>query len=193
MVLAGSKSIAAYEPNTGKQIWVVDSPADKFVATVAFADGLICATGTSPVSTIVGINPTGTGNVTKSHVKWFGAKVAAYVPSPLGFGKFFFVVSDSGIATLLEAETGKPLWSERLGSRLHHASPLLVNGLIYCLADDGTTFILSAGDEFEVLGKNALGEECHATPAVSDGQLFIRSAAHLWCIGAKPGGEKKNR
>ena len=84
---------------------------------------------------------------------------------------------------MLEAKTGKRLWSERLGSRLHHASPLLVNDLIYCLADDGTTFVLKAGAEFEVVATNALGEECHATPAVTDGQLFIRSTRHLWCIG----------
>ena len=74
------------------------------------------------------------------------------------------MLSDAGIATLLEAKTGKQIWSERLGSRLHHASPLLVNGLIYCLADDGTMFVLKAGAEFEVVAKNALGEECHATP-----------------------------
>jgi outer membrane protein assembly factor BamB len=185
MVLAGSKSVAAFEPKTGKQLWVVDSNTDKFVATVAYTQGIVCATGTSPANTLVGIDPTGNGNVTKTHVKWSDTKIAAYVPSPLGFDKFFFVLSDTGVATLLEAKTGKKLWSERVGSRLHHASPLLINGLIYCLADEGTTYILSASEEFEVVGKNSLGEECHATPAVSDGQLFIRSTTNLWCIGGK--------
>ncbi len=185
MVLAGSKSVAAFEPTTGKQLWVADSTTDKFVATVAFTEGLIFATGTSPNSTLVAIDPTGTGNVTKSHTKWSDTKTAAYVPSPLAFGKHLFVMSDSGVATLLEAKSGKKLWSERLGSRLHHASPLLINGLIYCIADDGSTFVVKPGDEYELVAKNALGVECHATPAVSDGQLFVRSAAHLWCLGAK--------
>jgi outer membrane protein assembly factor BamB len=191
MVLAGSKSVASFEPATGKQLWVADSATDKFVATVAFTEGLIFATGTSPNSTLVALDPTGTGNVTKTHTKWTDTKVAAYVPSPLAFGKHLFVLSDSGVATLLEAKTGKKLWSERLGSRLHHASPLLVNGLIYCLADDGTTYILQPGTEFEVVEKNGLGEECHATPAVSDGQLFIRSATNLWCVGGKSAGVKR--
>ncbi|WP_162668633.1 PQQ-binding-like beta-propeller repeat protein [Gemmata massiliana] len=185
LVLAGSKSVAAFEPTTGKQLWIADSTTDKFVATVAFTEGLVFATGTSPNNTLVALDPTGTGNVTKSHTRWSDTKVASYVPSPLAFGKHLFVLSDSGIATLLEAKTGKKLWSERLGSRLHHASPLLINDLIYCLADDGTTYILKPDEEYELVTKNALGEECHATPAVSDGQLFIRSATSLWCIGSK--------
>jgi hypothetical protein len=185
MVLAGSKSVAGFDPHTGKQLWVADSPTDKFVASAAFADGLVFATGTSPNNSLAAIDPSGTGNVTKTHVKWFDAKVASYVPSPLAFGDRLFVLTDGGIATLFEAKTGKKVWSERLGARLVHASPLLVNGLIYCLADDGTTFVLKAADEFEVVAKNPLGEECHATPAVSGGQLFVRSAGHLWCVGVK--------
>lgn len=187
LVLAGSKSIAGFDPHTGKQVWVADSPTDKFVASAAHAGGLIFATGTSPNNSLAAIDPTGSGNVTKSHVRWTDAKIASYVPSPLAFGNRLFVLSDSGVATLFEATTGKKVWSERLGARLVHASPLLVNGLIYCLADDGTTFVLKAADEFEVVAKNALKEECHATPAVSGGQLFIRSAGHLWCVGVAKG------
>jgi outer membrane protein assembly factor BamB len=190
MVLAGSKSVAGFEPTTGKQVWVADSATDKFVATVAFTEGLVFATGTSPNSTLVALDPTGNGNVTKTHARWSDTKIAAYVPSPLARGNRLFVLTDSGVATLLEAKTGKKIWSERLGSRLHHASPLLVNDLIYCLADDGTTFLLKWDDEFELVEKNALGEECHATPAVSDGHLFIRSATSLWCIAQKPEGAK---
>ena len=107
------------------------------------------------------------------------------MPSPLGFGKHFFVLSDSGIATLLEAKNGRTVWSERLGGRLYHASPLLINELIYCLADNGQMVVLKSGAEFEEVAKNSLGEECHATPAVSGGQLFIRSTRHMWCIGPK--------
>jgi hypothetical protein len=183
MVLAGSKSITGYDPLTGKQLWVKDSETMKFVATVAFTEGLIFATGTSPVATLVAIDPTGSGNVTGTHVKWSESKAAAYVPSPLAFGKHLFVLSDNGTATFMLAKSGKKLWTERLGSRHHDASPLLVNGLIYCLADDGTMYIVKPGDELEVVSKNTIGEDCHATPAISDGQIFIRAAGNLWCIG----------
>jgi outer membrane protein assembly factor BamB len=183
MVLAGSKSITGFDPSSGKQLWVVDSPTDKFVATVAFADGVVFATGTSPNHTLVGIDPTGSGNVTKTHVLWPDSKGAAYVPSPVAFGKHVFLVSDTGIASLIEAKTGKKVWSERLGSRLHRASPLLINDLLYCLADDGTMFVLKFSGMFSVVARNAIGEECHATPAVSRGRLFVRTTEHLWCIG----------
>jgi outer membrane protein assembly factor BamB len=185
MVLAGSKSVAGFDPITGKQVWVADSQTDKFVATVAFADGVVFATGTSPNRTLVGIRPDGTGNVTESHVLWADTRGASYVPSPVAVGKRVFVLTDAGIGTLLEAKTGKRIWSERLGSRLHHASPLLINDLIHCLADDGRMFVLKSGTEFELVATNAIGEECHATPAVADGQLLIRSTRHVWCIGKR--------
>jgi outer membrane protein assembly factor BamB len=190
LVLAGSKSVCAYEPPTGKLLWKVDSVTDKFVATVAHHGGLVYATGTSPKNTLLAIDPTGTGNVTETHVKWSDTKTATYVPSPLAHDGRLFVLSDAGIATMLDARTGKKLWSERLNGRLFHASPLLVNGLIYATAEDGTTYLLKWGDEFEEVAKNSLAEGCHATPAVSDGQLFFRSAEHLWCVGAAPNVKK---
>ena len=181
LVLAGSKSIAAYEPDTGESIWVADSPTDKFVATAVYADGHIIATGTSPVSTLAAIRPDGRGNVTASHVAWSTARGAAYVPSPVAVGKHVFVQSDDGQATFLAARTGKVVWAERLG-RLHNASPLLVNDRIYSLAEDGTMYILRAAPEFEIVAKNTIGEPCRATPAIADGRLYLRSASHLWCI-----------
>lgn len=184
LVLAGSKSIAAYDPADGKQIWVADSPTDKFVATAVFADGHVIATGTSPVSTLTAIRPDGRGNITKSHVAWNVSRGAAYVPSPVAVGKNVFVQADDGQATLLAARTGKVVWAERLG-RLHNASPLLVNGLIYSLAEDGTMYVVRPSPEFEIVSKNALGEPCRATPAVADGRLYLRAASHLWCV-ARP-------
>lgn len=170
-----------------KVAFTADAKAVVFVATVAYTEGLVFATGTSPVSTLVALDPTGTGNVTASHAKWSDAKTASYVPSPLARGDRLFVLSDTGIATLLEAKTGKKVWSERLGPRLYHASPLLINDLIYCLAEDGTSHVLRWDDEFEVIEKNTLAEGCNATPAVSGGRLFVRSGGHLWCVGRKGG------
>jgi hypothetical protein len=186
MVLAGSKCVTSFDPDSGKPLWVADSPTDKFVATVAYSDGLIFATGTSPKNTLAAIDPTGSGNVTATHVRWSDARTAAYVPSPLARRGRLFVLSDAGIATMLESKTGKVVWSERLGPRLYHASPLLINDLIYCLAEDGTAHVLKWADEFEVVEKNAVAEGCNATPAVSDGRLFVRSAGMVWCFGEKP-------
>ena len=185
IVLAGSKCITAFDPATGELVWTVASPTDKFAATVAYAGGLVIATGTSPVSTITAIRPDGTGDVTESHVAWSASKGAAYVPSPLAVGDAVFVQSDPGPASFLDTKTGKVYWTERLG-RHHHASPLLVNGLVYSLADDGTMFVVKPSPAFKVLARNALGEDCHATPAVVAGRIYVRSIHHLWCIGTAP-------
>lgn len=186
LVLAGSKGVTAFDPATGGRLWWADSPTDKFVATVAYAGGVVAATGTSPAPTFVGIRPDGRGDVTRSHVLWSNPKAACYVPSPLAVGDRFFAVTDAGVATLLDAKTGTTAWSERLG-RHHDASPLLVNGLVYALADDGTTFVVKPGPEFELVAKNPLGEACHATPAVADGALFVRTASRLVRVGGPAG------
>jgi hypothetical protein len=182
MVLTGSKSIASFDPATGRQLWAADSATAKFVAMPAFADGVIFATGTSPNHTVVGIRPEGTGNVTETHVLWTDNRGAAYVPSPVAFGSCVFLVSDAGIATCFEARTGRRLWTERLGS-LHRASPLRIGEHIFCLSAEGIMFVLKASTRFEVVARNRLDGECHATPAVADGRLFLRTTEHLYCIG----------
>jgi outer membrane protein assembly factor BamB len=182
LILAGSKSVASYDPESGKQKWVVESSTDKFVATAIYSDGLVIATGTSPSTNTFAIRPDGEGNVTDTNVVWHNTKLGAYVPSPVDLGKTFFLVTDSGIAHLMESKTGKVIYKERLGTH-HDASPLRIGKHLFCLDDRGTMWILKTGNEFEVVSKNALDEECHATPAVSRGELFVRTTQHLICIG----------
>jgi outer membrane protein assembly factor BamB len=93
-------------------------------------------------------------------------------------------VSDGGLASCFEPKTGKRHWMERLGTH-HTASLVAANGYVYFPADDGTTFVLKASNQFEVVHKNALKEECFASPALSEGQIFIRGVKHLYCIGDK--------
>jgi outer membrane protein assembly factor BamB len=184
MVLSGSKCVAGYDPESGKPLWQVDTPTEKFVAGVACADGVVLATGTSPSQVVLAIRPDGRGNVTRTHVQWQGKRGAAYVPSPVAFGRYFFLVADNGDAHCWEARSGKVAWTARLG-RLHVASPLVAGPYVYALDDEGTMHILKAGDRFEVVARNELGEPCQATPALSQGQIFIRAEAHLYCIGTR--------
>jgi outer membrane protein assembly factor BamB len=123
--------------------------------------------------------------VTDTHVVWHlkEAKITSYVPSPIAAGKYFFVVSDGGIATCLEARTGRKMWSEPLGKH-HSASPVSAEGRLYFLDDDGVMHVLRAGPEFGVLARNDLGEACRASPAISRGRMFLRARHHVYCIGA---------
>jgi outer membrane protein assembly factor BamB len=140
----------------------------------------------------MGLDPDGSGDITdSSHVLWHiphtenGPRGASYVPSPLAYGGYFFVVSDPGYLGCIDAKTGKRLWIERLGSH-HSASGVLAEGLMYWVDDSGTTWVVKASPKFEVLHKNPLGEECYASPAVSRGQILIRALHHLYCIGGRP-------
>jgi outer membrane protein assembly factor BamB len=187
LALSGNKCVAAYEPDTGRLIWLIDGPTEQFVASLVYAEGVLCMTAGFPEYHLMGIRPDGKGNVTRSAVVWHERRGAAYVPSPVACGPYFFVVSDrensdNGKVSCFEAKTGNRRWAERLG-RHFSASPVAAGGNLYFLDDDGTTHVLKAGPEFELVSRNALGEPCRASPAVAHGQLFIRGADHLYCIG----------
>ena len=186
MVLSGSKSVASYDPDTGKQLWVMDGPTEQFVASLVTTDGVLFCTGGFPEHHILGINPDGTGDVTKTHILFHDRKGVSYVPSPIAAGHWFFVVSDDGLASCYEAKTGEVKWRQRLG-RHHSASAVSAGGNLYFTSDAGETFVFKAAPQFELVSKNDLGDECYASPAISRGQVFVRSLHSLWCIGRDNG------
>ena len=186
MVLSGSKCIASYDPDTGKQIWLIDGPTEQFVAGLVMLDNILFMTAGFPTYHLMGIRPDGTGNVTNTHVLWHDTRSADYVPSPVAHDKYFYWVNDNGVAGCVLAKTGERMWTERLGKH-HSASPVEAEGRLYFLADDGVMYVLKSGPKLEIIQRNKLGEECYASPAISNGQMFIRAANNLYCIG-KPAG-----
>ncbi len=184
LVLPGSKCVASYDPETGKQHWIIDGPTEQFAASMVFADGVFFITGGFPQYHVLGIRPDGAGNVTGTHVLWRdeGKDVCSYVPSPIAWGPHFFIASDTGFASCFEAKTGKRLWNEKM-SRHVSASPVAAAGRLYFVDDQGVTTVLKAGPSYEVLARNELGEECYASPALSRGRIYLRSVGHLYCIG----------
>jgi outer membrane protein assembly factor BamB len=182
LILSGSKCVAAYDPDTGKEIWIYDGPTVQMVASQVMAEGVVLVTGGYPEKHLVGIRPDGQGNVTKTHEAWHERKGVAYVPSPIAWGQWFFVVADDGQVNCLEAKTGKYVWTEKLGGH-HSASPVSAEGRLYFLDDAGTTWVLKAGPTYELLAKNELGEACFASPAISKGHVFVRALHNLYCIG----------
>jgi outer membrane protein assembly factor BamB len=192
LVLSGSRCVTSYDADTGKLFWIIDGPTEQYVASLVYQDDTLLLTTGFPEYHLMGINPNGTGNLTgSSFIRWHiphqdnGPKGAAYVPSPLAYQGHFFVVSDVGYLSCLEICTGKRLWMQKLGTH-HHASPVLIDGHLFIPDDQGITWVLRAGDKFEVVASNRLGEEIYASPAVAGGQLFLRSRHHLWCIGQRP-------
>jgi hypothetical protein len=184
MMLSGSKSVASYDPSTGERHWIIDGPTEQFVASLVMNKGLVFVTGGYPDHHVLAIRPDGRGNVTDTHIVWHDTKGVSYVPSPIAVGDYFLIVSDDGIASCLDAATGKRYWMERLGEH-HSASLVSAGGLVYFVSDGGVTRIVRPGPTFELVAENSLGENSYASPAISDGQFFIRGEKHLFCIDAR--------
>jgi outer membrane protein assembly factor BamB len=140
----------------------------------------------------MGIRPNGKGNVTNTHVVWHHrTKDAAYVPSPIVVNGYFIIPDDFGTVTCYQARSGELQWRQKL-ARHYSASTLEANGLVYLFADQGidrgeqgVTTIIKPEPKLEIVAQNTLGEPVYASPAVYDGQLFLRGEEHLYCIGAK--------
>jgi outer membrane protein assembly factor BamB len=183
MVLSGDKCVASYDPNNGKRHWIIDGPTEQFVASIVYNEkaDLLFVTGGYPDHHILAVKPDGEGNVTKSKIVWRTNRGVSYVPSPISVGDYFFVVSDSGVAHCFEAATGRMIWQERMGE--HHASLVAADGLVYFLNDNGLMHVVKAADKYECIAKNDIGEKTFASPAISNGQIFLRGDKHLFCIG----------
>lgn len=184
MVMSGSHHVTSYDPETGKQHWVVQGPTEQFVASMVYDGSKFYLAAGFPTYHVMAIDPRGSGDVTDSHIVWHQTNAKCYVPSPVVVGKYLFVADDHGIANCFHTETGERLWRDRFG-RHFSTSLVAANGLVYFLDDDGRTTVVEPGDEPKVVAVNEIGEECRASPAISQGRIYIRGLKHLYCIGEK--------
>lgn len=185
MVLSGSKRIVSLDPVTGKPHWLIEGPTEQFVASMVFDGEKFYMAAGFPTHHVMSIRPDGTGDVTESHVAWHSTQAKCYVPSPVLVGRYLFVADDRGTANCFDTESGDRIWQDRLGNH-YSASLLAAGGLVYFTADDGITKVVRPGSQLDVVHENPLGEFTFASPAVSEGQLFIRGEQHLFAIGAAP-------
>ncbi len=182
MVLSGSKQVVSLDPNTGKQHWMVQGPTEQFVASMVFDGEKFYLSAGFPDHYVMAIRPDGQGDVTKSHVAWNITDAKCYVPSPVLVNDKLFVADDRGTVNCFETKDGQQLWKDRLGGH-YSASLVTANGLVYCTADDGDVRIIKPDDTLNIVSTNPLGEFTFASPAISQGQIFIRGERHLFAIG----------
>jgi outer membrane protein assembly factor BamB len=185
IVSVGAYRAAAYDPQTGKEIWRV-SYADGFsnVPRPVFGHGLVYIATGFQQPTLIAVRPDGTGDVTKTHVAWTLKRGAPLTPSPILVGDELFVVNDGGIATCLDAKTGATHWVQRLGGE-YSASPVFADGRIYFLSEEGQSTVLAPGKVFERLATSAIDGEILASMAVAGGSIFIRTDSHLYRIAVR--------
>jgi len=183
MVLSGTLCVTSYNPDDGKLIWMMDGPTEQFVASLVYGErsGYLFLTGGFPEHHVMAIKPDGIGNITQTHIAWRTNKGAAYVPSPIVEGDWFLIVSDSGIGHCFEAKTGRIAWEERL--REHHASLVSAQGNVYFTSDSGLLRVVKPGEKYDLVAESDLGEKVFASPAMSEGQIFVRGDKTLFCFG----------
>jgi outer membrane protein assembly factor BamB len=183
LVLSGSGHVASFDPKTGKMIWKVEGPTEQYVASMVYdGERFIMAAG-YPTHHVMAIKHDGIGDVTGSHIAWHVDKyVRCYVPSPVLVGNHLFVADDRGTASCFASQDGTRLWQNRLSGSFN-ASLVATDQAAYFLSGDGVMRIVSPTKEFAVVAENKLSEACDASPAISNGQIYIRGEKHLFRIG----------
>lgn len=182
VVVSGSDETRSYDPLTGKELWRADGPSDVAVAGLSFGEGLVFATAGYPAKTRMAIRVDGSGDVTKTGVAWKTQRQVTYVPSPVYHDKHLYMVADDGLLYCFDAKTGQAKWEERLGGR-HRTSLIYADGKIYATNDKGKTTVFKASPAaFEKVAENDLGEFCYATPAISEGRIYLRTGENLYCL-----------
>jgi outer membrane protein assembly factor BamB len=194
IVVSGGDAVTGHDPATGKELWRVDGLNPQFrgdyriVASPTIVGNLIISPSRN--DPLTAIRTGGRGNVTKSHIAWQFAR-GPDVPTPVSDGELLYVVNETGVVYALDVKTGAVVYGpHRLPNDFYSASPVLADGKIYVTGEsNGVTTVFRAGRQFEILASNTFNEDCApyclSSVAVSEGQLFIRSSAHLWVIGQR--------
>jgi len=198
IVTSGSDRVRSYDL-TGKLLWElkgmssisIPTPFERhgllFISSGYVGDALRPAYAIRPgASGDISLKP---GETTNAFIAWSAPTLAPYNPTPLVYGDYYYTLFDRGFFTCHDARTGKEIYGRQriaVDASGFTTSPWAYNGKIFVMSEDGDTYVIQAGPEFKVLGKNSLGEMTLATPAVSRGSLIIRTASKLYRVGKKP-------
>jgi outer membrane protein assembly factor BamB len=181
LLVSASNALQGLDPESGKVLWWCAAQGD--VSSPAIGGGVVyCDSGRGGPGTAV--DPTGTGDVTKTHRKWQTDKAAGGFASPVIVGENLYRLANNGVLKCWKASSGDVVYSERMDGVSTTASPFVTpEGLIY-FASAGKTFIVEAGPTFKVVAVNDLGENGgQASAAVADGRIFLKGTRHLFCVG----------
>jgi outer membrane protein assembly factor BamB len=193
LVANASNYIRAYDPRTGKELWKLGGSSKITAPTPFLANGLvIVASGRAPERPLFAVRPGARGDLTlakdqagNAGVAWSKTGRGSYMPTPLAYGGILYVLANNGVFDAYEIDTGKEIYRQRLepvGSGFS-ASPVAADGRIYLTSEDGEIIVVAAGREFRKLGSSSMGELVMATPALSDGAMFVRGVSTLFAIG----------
>lgn len=193
LITNASNFIRGYDPSSGQELWRLGGSSKITAPTPVFgSDVIIVASGRAPGRPIFAIRPGASGDITldagadsNSSVVWSKRGRGSYMPTPLIYRGYLYVCANNGVVDCYELATGREVYRERLahGGGGFSASPVAADGKIYLTGEDGDIFVISAGPVFQLLATNPMGELLMATPALSEGRMFVRAQHHLFAVG----------
>jgi outer membrane protein assembly factor BamB len=195
LITNAANYIRGYDPNTGKELWRLGGSSKITAPTPVYAEDLIVvASGRRPERPIFVIRPNARGDVTlpqgktnSDAIAWSMTGRGSYMPTPLVYKGTLYVLANQGLFDAYDLKTGKEIYRQRLdliGSG-YSASPIAADGKIYLSNEDGEISVIAAGEKFSQIATNSMGEMLMATPALSDGVMYVRSSTSLFAIGKK--------
>lgn len=187
LIINSSERVDAYDPRTGAFLWHAGGRNQFPIPSPVFHNGVIYLTRGYRSGPYMAIRPGGRGDISASHVVWEVPTGAPYVSSLVYDAGLIYMVNDVGGVMAIEAETGKRIWQERVEG-IFTASPVVGDGKVYFASETGETIVVRAGRQPAVIARNDVGERLVASPAISNGQLFLRADGALFCIGKPQSG-----
>jgi outer membrane protein assembly factor BamB len=183
MISPGADWVYAYNPATGEELWRASYGKLGFsnVPRPVVGHGMIYLSTCFVSPSMVAVKYDGKGDVSDSHIVWRNDRQAPRLPSPVLIDESLFMVSDQGVATCLDAQTGEEIWAKRLGGNFN-ASPLYADGRIYLCNREGSTFVLAPERKFVLLAENRLDGGFYASPAVVEKSLILRTDQYLYRV-----------
>lgn len=196
LITNGSNFIRGYDPENGAELWRLGGSSKITAPTPVFGEGLIVvASGRAPERPIFAVRPGALGDISvaapgaaNEFVAWSKTQRGPYMPTPLIYRGRLYVLANGGVLDAYDLATGAEIYRQRIphaGSGFS-ASPVAADGRLYLPSEDGDVFVVRAGDTFELLATNSLGEPLMASPAISEGTLYLRAENSLFAIGANP-------
>jgi outer membrane protein assembly factor BamB len=182
IVATGTYGVRGSDAEDGSEMWSVRGLEMQCIPSPVTEGGLVYAVSGRNSFTLAIRLDGKRGNLTTTHVVWKVKAGATYVPSPVCYNGRYYYVEDTGMATCLEARTGKRLWRERMNGQFQ-ASLLAGDDKVYFTSTEGVISVVEAGDQFKLLSRNAMGEAVMASLAASGGRFYIRGEKHLFCVG----------
>lgn len=185
LISGAGDRMQGFDLKSGELLWSIYAQGEGVTPSPVVGDGLLFASSGFEKTTLRAVKlGKAKGDVTKTHIAWEQKKGVPTQPSLLYVKPYLYAITDGGIATCYQPDTGDIVWQERIGGN-HSASPVFADGRIYFLSEAGETTAIAPGSEFKILARNPLNEKCQASIAVSQGSFFIRGEKNLFCIGIK--------